>query len=336
LASWSLGASRARVAALPSPAIAVALFWLLWLPVLWFLPSRLGSPARRNRPGIGSSFWFSAARTTILVAIAHAALLAIVAHAWAPRFTSAPLPLAERFLFILPRSAFVAFVLIALVLAFESSLARQAAEADRLRAELDVLYRRLEPHFLFNALNAIVVELRRGDSRRSEDGLEALAELLRIALVRSRRGRADVASELEFARRFLALARLCSRDRIAFEIHCAGEVKNQEIPAMILQPLVENAVRHGLLRGERSGLVVVGAERRSGELVLSVDDDGIGLRPGSTLEGATGVGLEFVRERLRHEGAHASLEVVPKPCGGTRATIRLAAVDQGKSTGNER
>ncbi len=203
----------------------------------------------------------------------------------------------------------------------------ERAEALRVRAELQALRARLDPHFLFNTLHSITA-LVRHDARAAETALEQFAALMRYVLDAGS-GRGDevaLEDELAFVRQYLALERLRLGDRLRVEEEVDEEALECAVPAVTLQPLVENALRHGIAPRAAAGTLRLAARVVGEQLVLEVADDGVGGAPARALEGE-GVGLAVVRDRLaaRH-GSGAALHVTAAPGEGWRVRLTLPAV----------
>lgn len=203
----------------------------------------------------------------------------------------------------------------------ETQAARLSAQLADTR--LGALRMQLQPHFLFNSLNAIAVTVRDRDTATATRLIEQLGDLLRRVMRTDRPPEVTLAEELEFVRQYLAIEEVRFPDRLrpTFEIDAA--LLRAAVPEFVLQPLVENALRHGLARRVTASLLKIAVRRAGDELELAVTDDGPG--PGGTAEEATtGVGLSNLRERLASlYGARARLELVATPEGGAVATVRL-------------
>lgn len=202
--------------------------------------------------------------------------------------------------------------------------AARAAEADALarrlaEAELGALRAQLRPHFLFNALNATVALVRDGENARAADALLALGGLLRATLRGDARHEVPLAEELEFVEQYLAIERLRLGERLRVRVDVPAALREARVPALCVQPLVENAVRHGLRHVPGEAIVDVSARAADGALELRVTDNGVGLPPTADDAGAPGLGIGNTRARL------ALLY-------GTRATLRLAAGIDGRGT----
>ncbi len=199
----------------------------------------------------------------------------------------------------------------------EASAARLSAQLSD--ARLGALRMQMQPHFLLNSLNAITVIVRDRDTATATRMLEQLGEMLLRVMRSDRRVEDTLARELEFIEQYLAIEVIRFPDRLAVRYEVPPDLRAALVPEFVLQPLVENAVRHAVAVRSDPTRIVVSARRDGGDLVLEVTDDGPG--PGAVREG---VGLGNTRERLRTQfGDRASLVVDAHPSGGTRATIRL-------------
>jgi two-component system sensor histidine kinase AlgZ len=168
---------------------------------------------------------------------------------------------------------------------------RSRAPADT-SARLAELQSRIRPHFLFNALNSAIA-LVRVDPERAEGVLEDLAELFRVALAESGSS-VSLADELELARRYLAIEQVRFGERLHLEWRLDDSTNGARVPPLLLQPLVENAVRHGVEPGARGGVIRLRTRRRLGEAEITI---------ANTFNGAStaghGIALANVRERLK-------------------------------------
>ena len=190
-------------------------------------------------------------------------------------------------------------------------------------ARLNALRMELNPHFLFNTLNAISGLVRRNENEAAVRMLARLGDLLRLTLERGGDHRVPLEQELELLRVYLEIERVRFHDRLSVEVDVDRDALDGMVPTLILQPLVENAVRHGIAPRAGSGRIRVGAERRNGELVLEVADSGRGFAPPSPADGA-GVGLSNTRARLAElygERAAISLGVAPEGGGLVRLVL---------------
>ena len=193
---------------------------------------------------------------------------------------------------------------------------RQAAEA-RLR----LLETQLEPHMLFNTL-ANLRALISTDPPRATAMLDRMIAYLRATLSASRQGTHPLAAEFERLQDYLELMTVRMGPRLHYTLALPSELAACPVPALLLQPLVENSIQHGLEPKVEGGSITVQARRDGPQLVLEVIDTGLGLNANQGTSGGTGFGLAQVRERLATEyGAQAALNFVADGAGGTRATI---------------
>ena len=202
-------------------------------------------------------------------------------------------------------------------------LALQAAQAQRdaLQARLTLLQAQLEPHMLFNTL-ANLRELIISDAPRAQDMLDHLIAWLRATLGASRATLHPLADEFARLQDYLELIAMRMGPRLAFELELPPALATSQVPALVLQPLVENAIRHGLEPQLQGGTLQVRAELLPGaRLRLSVRDDGVGLS-GAAPGGDGGFGLSQVRERLAAlYGPTGTLELIAEGAGGTTACV---------------
>jgi len=173
------------------------------------------------------------------------------------------------------------------------------AEHAALRSELAALRAQVNPHFLFNALNSIAA-LIRSDPREAERVTESLADLFRYSLRSSRQPTVALAEEVESVELYAAIEQARFRHRLRITIDVPAQLRDARVPSLLLQPLVENAVKHGAGRTEGLCEVTIAAARRGSELLLRITDTGPGF-PTTDLEQLTtmGSGLANVCERLR-------------------------------------
>jgi LytS/YehU family sensor histidine kinase len=177
----------------------------------------------------------------------------------------------------------------------------------------------LNPHFLFNALNSIAMLVRGGRNDEAVRMLAGLGDLLRAVLDDQRPHEVPLRDELDFLRRYLDIEQIRA-GRLRVSVDVAPDAMEARVPNLILQPIVENAIRHGIARSSAAGLVEIGAWRENGSLLLSVRDDGPGVGEGAT----DGVGLRNTRARLaRMYGDAQTLEMGDAEGGGTRVTLRI-------------
>ena len=205
-----------------------------------------------------------------------------------------------------------------------SELRRERLERRFSEARLNALRLQLDPHFLFNALNTVSAQVDR-DPRLARRMIEHLGDLLRLSLESKDRQEVALVEELAFLEHYLAIQRIRFGDHLRVRTDVAPEVRHASVPSLILQPLVENAVRHGLASRAGGGTVTVTARPAGERLEIRVQDDGIGLPPGWQLETGAGVGLSVTRERIAelHPNGSSRFTVSPRAGGGTAVAIDL-------------
>jgi len=205
-----------------------------------------------------------------------------------------------------------------------SELRLERMERSLSEARLNALRMQLDPHFLFNALNTISSQVERSP-RLARNMIEHLGDLLRLSLDARDRQEIPLAEELAFLDHYLAIQKIRFAENLRIEIQVSPEVKYAIVPCLIVQPLVENAIRHGISSRASGGTVTVIAERGPNQVEIRVADDGVGLPPGWTLETSAGMGLSVTRERIvgLHPDGNSRFSVGPRAGGGTEVEISL-------------
>jgi len=178
----------------------------------------------------------------------------------------------------------------------ERELNAAQLEAALARAELSALRQQLNPHFLFNTLNSIGV-LMEEDARAARKMLVHLSELLRMMLRSDRAQEVSVKDEIELLESYLEIERVRFQDRLEILLDVDPEALDARVPDLVLQPLVENAIKHGVVPRPSGGRVTVSVRKRKDQLRLEVSDDGPGLGSGGSARGA-GLGLRNTQVRL--------------------------------------
>jgi two-component system LytT family sensor kinase len=217
-----------------------------------------------------------------------------------------------------------------------SELRLERMERSFSQARLNALRMQLDPHFLFNALNTISSQVER-NPRLARTMIEHLGDLLRLSLDARDRQEIPLTEELAFLEHYIAIQKIRFEENLRIEIQVAPEVKYALVPCLIVQPLVENAIRHGISRRASGGTVTVTAERDANQVEIRVVDDGVGLPPGWTLETCSGMGLSVTRERIvgLHPGGDSRFTVRPRSERGTEVEIRLPLRFAGEGAGGE-
>ena len=201
-------------------------------------------------------------------------------------------------------------------------MARLEAEKRGIEAQLKMLQAQIEPHFLFNTL-ANLSSLIEVEPKLASSLLDALIRYLRASLTRTRAEGGTLGDEIGLLRAYLEVLKIRMGDRLNFEIQVAPDLLAKALPPMLLQPLVENAIRHGLEPKVDGGTITISAAEQDNKLLLIVKDDGLGF--GADV-GQEGVGLANIRSRLNALfGDQASLRLNSKVGAGVTAIVELPA-----------
>lgn len=199
----------------------------------------------------------------------------------------------------------------------------QALELEKhlAQARLQALLHQLQPHFLFNTLNGIA-SLMYSEVDAADRMLVRLSELLRLSMAQTGAPLTPLRSELAFSEKYLEIEQIRFRGRLAVDVAIDADVLDQPVPALVLQPLVENAIRHGIEPQTRPGRVRISGRKENGLLMLTVEDNGGGLQ--GTANRAGGIGLANTRARLTAlYGPRHSLVLENRAEGGCRATLAI-------------
>lgn len=214
-----------------------------------------------------------------------------------------------------------------------SELRLERMERSFSQARLNALRMQLEPHFLFNALNTISSQVER-DPRLARSMIEHLGDLLRLSLESKDKQEVPFAEEMEFLEHYLAIQKIRFGDHLKIDLAVAPEVKIASVPFLFLQPLVENAIRHGLSRRSSGGTVTISARRTDNRLKIRVLDDGVGLPPEWNLQTSAGLGLAVTRQRLAglYPEGRSHFVICNREGGGTEVEIDLPFRVAGEDT----
>lgn len=201
----------------------------------------------------------------------------------------------------------------------EESVRRARLETRLVQAQLQALQMQLQPHFLFNTLNAISVLVEK-DPAAARSMLLVLSDLLRMTLQQMEGNTITLRQELDFLERYLQIERMRFPDRLTVEIAASEELMDAQVPTMILQPLVENAMRHGIAHRRGASVLRISAGQVNGSLQLSVYDNG----PGAARSITDGIGLSNTRTRLvQMYGEQQEFTAANQPGGGFAASITI-------------
>jgi two-component system, LytTR family, sensor kinase len=299
-------------------------------PITWFLARRF--PLRRARWGRTLAAHLAGA---LALCVGWASLGVLLGHMLDryPAQGNLPRDFLSWVLTSIPWSVFMYFTVLGCVYAvsyFVEAREREA-QASRLAAQLaearlGALRMQLNPHFLFNSLNALSVLVREQNTGAASRMLELLGDVLRQVLRADQPHLVPLADELGFLEQYLAIEQVRFSDRLRVRWSIDERARAALVPGFVLQPLVENAIRHGVARRAAAGLVEVSARVAGDRLVLAVRDDGVGM----DAAGAEGVGLSNTRERLRTlYGDAATVEMRSPPGGGTEVVLTIPFRQEG-------
>ena len=199
------------------------------------------------------------------------------------------------------------------------------SQAQTMETQLRLLQAQIEPHFLFNTL-ANLDALIASEPARARTMLGHLIDYLRTTLTAARRERHSLGDEFALLRGYLELLAVRMGPRLSFELDLPPALLGEPLPPMLIQPLVENAIKHGLEPKIDGGRIVVRARRVAGALVITVEDNGLGMERSAVSTPGTGIGLKHIRERLQVlYGSGARLTIGEPDSGGVHAALHLPA-----------
>jgi len=302
-ANWTLSIERSLVE------------WWLWAvltPLIVWLARRYPLdtrwPVRNAAIHLFAGFFIAAAKT-----IADRAVMAWLTGFWMYLLVST---LALQF------TIYCAIVAAAHGLTYyERSRERDHLIARVAEARLQMLAMQLQPHFLFNTLNTIA-ELVHGDADTADRMITGLSDLLRRTLELGPTQEISLAAELDLLRCYLDIQHARFGDRLRVDIDVDGDARDAAVPVLLLQPLVENAIRHGLAESLAAGRIEIAASRRDRRLIIAVSNDGNGASPNS--HGFERIGLGNTRSRLDAlYGVDQRLDLVVTPNQGARVTLDI-------------
>ena len=306
--------------------------WLIWIPLIPFvfwLSRRF--PLDRNNWHLGLLIFLPVG---LLLALARAFFPALVQVVFFDGYDEMRQWLPNRF-YILITDFLIAFAFYTLVLTFgqainyykrylEEELRTSQLEAQLSKAHLDALKMQLHPHFLFNALNSISA-LQMENTEAAQEMTARLGDFLRMTLENVGTSEVTLEREIEFLECYLDIEKVRFGRRLTTNIEIAPEVLNCRVPNLILQPLVENAIRHGIAPNAASGQINIRAARENGWLKVAVADNGKGIENEKLDKVLTsGLGLSNTQARLEQlYGANFRFQLQNAMEGGLLVTLRL-------------
>jgi LytS/YehU family sensor histidine kinase len=190
-------------------------------------------------------------------------------------------------------------------------------------ARLLTLQMQLQPHFFFNTLHSIASLVRDRQNDAAVSMIAQLSELLRYTLDQVDHQKVPLSQELEFIHRYLEIEQTRFPDRLKVEMNVEPATLSAFVPTLLLQPLVENAIKHGISHLSHPGKLEIGTSRIDHQVLISISNDGVGLKNNGTREPETGLGLRNARQRLQElYGDNHRFEL--KECGGGRVSVTLS------------
>jgi len=206
----------------------------------------------------------------------------------------------------------------------ERELTASQLKAQLADAQLSALKMQLHPHFLFNTLNAIAVLVRKSSNREAINMLNKLSALLRHSLENFDTQEVSLKDELAFLNLYLDIEQVRFNDRLEVQMEVERDTLGAQVPSLILQPLVENAIQHGIGKRSAAGILKISARRKNGTLRLQVRDDGPGLSVNSGKPMGSRIGITNTRARLRQlYGEAQTFELCNARGGGAVATLSI-------------
>jgi two-component system LytT family sensor kinase len=217
----------------------------------------------------------------------------------------------------------------------ESQLRTLQLEAQLSHSQLQALKMQLHPHFLFNTLHSISALLNK-DPESARKMITRLGDFLRLTLENSGSQEVTLEQEITFLRCYLEIERIRFQDRLVTRVNVSDQTLDAKVPNLILQPIVENAIRHGIAPRSTPGLIEIGAERRNSTLRIQVRDNGPGLPSHRTSENMfkKGLGLANTEKRLEQlYGAAHLFDLSDHPEGGLLVTLEIPFHKDGSAAG---
>lgn len=301
--------------------------WMLATPVAFWLNHRY--PLWRS-----AGFWISHLAACAATGVLASAWLALWEDVLNP-YALSPAP--DPFLQLWERkfySGMLAYLilyglilLVAHIADTQRRFALQQAETARLneqlsKAQLNALRRQIEPHFLFNTLNAIAGMVREQRNDAAVTMIAELSDFLRRVVNDSERQEVPLAEELEFTRKYLDIQKARFAERLGFSVDVPEELMSALVPSLILQPMVENAIKHGIAKRVQGGTIRMAAARSNGTLTVRIYNDGPSL-PSDWEQSAAGIGINNVRTRLQTlYGSRCELKLQNQR-GGVEAAVSI-------------
>jgi signal transduction histidine kinase len=303
----------------------------------WYVFALLSIPAFRlaRKFSFERSNWFAVGFLHLIASLLFSSVYVVLRGAvayWEAQATGTPASFAQVLNALFSKTFYLNlwfyWVILAVGHAFdyyqrfhERELRASELEGRLAQARLQALQSQMNPHFLFNTLHTISALMHK-DVEAADRMVMKLSELLRLALDNTDTHEVPLSQELDFLERYLEIEKTRFRERLNVEMDIAPETLQARVPNLVLQPLVENAIRHGVERHARPGKIVLRAHRQNGQLELEVQDNGGGIPEGKAIR--EGIGLTNTRSRLQQlYGAAQKFELKNVESGGLLARVVL-------------
>jgi LytS/YehU family sensor histidine kinase len=261
-----------------------------------------------------------------------------VVNTWArPSRSSLASNVRDWFIGGLPATTFVYFAIVIATYGWRNTAALRRRDREALalaaqlrESQLAALRMQLQPHFLFNSLNAIMALVRDHDTGRAIHALSLLSDVLRATVHVGDSHETTLGAEIDFVTRYLNIEQVRFNERLRVRIDVPDEHRDASVPVFILQPFVENSLKHGVLQGRGANEIAIASAVDASTLTLEVRDDGRGLTNGETT--GSGVGIPNARQRLeRMYGARAELTVAnARSAAGVVVQIRIPLIRESR------
>ena len=197
-------------------------------------------------------------------------------------------------------------------------------QAQLAQSHLNALNSQLHPHFLFNTLNTISTFILKADNTEAERMLTLLNSFLKTTVFQSERQEITLEEELRFVKDYLEIEKVRFSDKLEVKEDVAGETLQAQVPNLLLQPIIENAIYHGIAPKTSNGIIQIRSTKKDGHLFISVEDNGPGFVSVKKKKSKEGVGLKITKERLAYLfGTDHLLEFENLPSGGVKVTISI-------------
>lgn len=310
-------------------------FWYVWAllsPLVVFAARKIQVDKARLLPALSSHLVFA-----LLLSLLHSLVLAFIQYSAQPAMSEN-----EAYRGFFPfLMAFAAYEVSSNLMAYaaivggthavgyyrrfrEREVAAGRLAAQLAQAQVRALRMQLNPHFLFNAMNSIAMLIRHQERDEAVRTVAGLSDLLRYVLEETPEQEVQLRQELQFVERYLAIEQIRFHDRLRVRVEADPEAMDALVPNLLLQPLVENAIRHGIAKRAAAELVTVTAQRSDSSLQLAVTDDGPGPAQPSVPADGNGVGIKNTRARLEQlYGKEQTFDIQAAGSQGTIVTVTI-------------